>query len=240
VIRKMKFWKVTMKRSVKLSRTYFVLGIMFTIYGIVLSNLMTIIPTIIPPDVATPSPIDLASNFPFLSVALLSMSGVFFSLPVVMLFVYDKNSGVLEYLLSTGLDQIDIFKGYVKASLVLAVYLLSFAVILNTAVGALLGISLNLLMIIAVLTVAIGVSEVFLVTVCMVAFSSLQKTPMGANQPVGVIIGIIPMFPALLLPIIFPSHAITIDLSVAAVTIVASLALLLSVGRLILREKLLP
>ena len=236
----MKFWKVTMKRSVRLSRTYFILGIMFTIYGIILSNLMTIIPTIIPSDIATPSPIDLASNFPFLSVALLSMSGVFFSLPVVMLFVYDKNSGVLEYLLSTGLDQIDIFKGYVKASLVLAVYLLLFAVILNTVVGAFLGTSLNLLMIIAVLTVAIGVSEVFLVTVCMVAFSSLQKTPMGANQPVGVIIGIIPMFPALLLPIIFPSHAITIDLSVAAITIVASLALLLSVGRLILREKLLP
>jgi hypothetical protein len=236
----MKFWKVTMRRSVKLSRTYFVLGIMFTIYGIVLSNLMTIIPTIIPPDVAAPSPIDLTSNFPFLSVALLSMSGVFFSLPVVMLFVYDKNSGVLEYLLSTGLDQIDIFKGYVKASLVLAAYLLSFAVILNTAVGAFLGTGLNLLMIIAILTVAIGVSEVFLVTVCMIAFSSLQKTPMGANQPVGVIIGIIPMFPALLLPIVFPSHAMTIDLSVAAITIVASLALLLSVGRLILREKLLP
>ena len=232
----MKFWKVTIKRSVKLSRTYFGLGIMFTIYGIVLSNLMTIIP----PDIAAPSPIDLASNFPFLSVALLSMSGVFFSLPVVMLFVYDKNNGVLEYLLSTGLDQIDIFKGYVKASLVLAVYLLSFAVILNTAVGAFLGTGFNLLIIIAVLTVAIGVSEVFLVTVCMVAFSSLQKTPMGANQPAGVIIGIIPMFPALILPIIFPTHAITIDLFVAAITIVASLALLLSVGRLILREKLLP
>jgi hypothetical protein len=232
----MKFWKVTMKRSVRLSRSYFVLGIMFTIYGIVLSNIMTILP----PDAATPSPIDLANNFPFLSVALLSMSSVFFSLPVVMLFVYDKNSGVLEYLLSTGLDQIDIFKGYVKASLVLAAYLLLFAVILNTAVGTFLGTSLNLLMIIAILTVAIGISEVFLVTVCMVAFSSLQKTPMGANQPVGVIIGVIPMFPALILPIIFPSHAITIDLSVAAITIVASLALLLSVGRLILREKLLP
>jgi hypothetical protein len=232
----MKFWKVTMKRSVKLSRTYFVLGIMFTIYGIALSNLMTILP----PDVATPSPIDLANNFPFLSVALLSMSGVFFSLPVIMLFVYDKNSGVLEYVLSTGLDQIDIFKGYVRASLVLAAYLLSFAVVLNTVVGFLLGTSLNLLMIIDVLTVAIGISEVFLVTVCMIAFSSLQKTPMGANQPVGVIIGVIPMFPALILPIIFPSYAITIDLLIAAITIVASLALLLSVGRLILREKLLP
>jgi hypothetical protein len=225
-----------MKRSVKLSRTYFILGIMFTIYGIVLSNVMTIIPS----DLPTPSPIDLVDNFPFLSVALLSMSGVFFSLPVVMLFVYDKNSGVLEYLLSTGLDQIDIFKGYVKSSLVLAIYLLSFAVVLNSLVGAILGTGLNLLMIIAVLTFAIGISEVFLVTVCMVAFSSLQKTPMGANQPVGVIIGVIPMFPALILPIIFPSHAITIDLSVAAITIVASLALLLSVGRLILREKLLP
>jgi hypothetical protein len=63
---------------------------------------------------------------------------------------------------------------------------------------------------------------------------------LGANQPLGVIIGIIPMFPALILPIIFPLHAIVIDLSVAAITIIASLALLLSVGRLILREKLLP
>lgn len=232
----MKFWNVTMKRSVRLSRTYFILGIMFTIYGIVLSNLMTIFPSA----VTTPSPIDLTNNFPLLSVALLSMSGVFFSLPVVMLFVYDKNSGVLEYLLSTGLDQIDIFKGYVKASLILTAYLLSFAVILNTAVGILLGTGLNLLLIIAVLTVAIGFSEVFLVTVCMIAFSSLQKTPMGANQPAGVIIGIIPMFPALILPIVFPSQAIIIDLFVAAITIVASLALLLSVGRLILREKLLP
>lgn len=232
----MKFWNVTMKRSVRLSKTYFILGIMFTIYGIVLSNLMTLFPSA----VTTPSPIDLTNNFPLLSVALLSMSGVFFSLPVVMLFVYDKNSGVLEYLLSTGLDQIDIFKGYVKASLILTAYLLSFAVILNTAVGTLLGTGLNLLLIIAVLTVAIGFSEVFLVTVCMIAFSSLQKTPMGANQPAGVIIGIIPMFPALILPIVFPSFAITIDLFVAAITIVASLALLLSVGRLILREKLLP
>ena len=56
-----------------------------------------------------------------------------------MLFVYDKNNGVLEYLLSTGLDQLDIFKGYVKASLALATYLLVFAIILNTVVGGLAG-----------------------------------------------------------------------------------------------------
>jgi len=233
------FWHVTLKRSTNLSKSYFIIGTITTIYGVVLSNLMTIIPQIIPPEMNTPVPVDLTSNFPLLSIALLSLSGVLFALPVIMLYVYDKNNGVLEYLLSTGLDQLDIFKGYVKASLVLATYLLVFAVILNTVVGVLLGTSLTLLATIAILTFAIGISEVFLVSVCMVAFSSLQRTPMGANQPLGIIIGIIPMFPALLLPIIFPAYAIIVDLTIAAITLLASLGLLLSIGRLIRREKLL-
>ena len=236
----MRFWQVTMKRSTRLSKSYIILGIFLTIYGVVLSNLMTIIPSIIPPDINSPVPIDLTSSFPLLSIALLSLSAVMFALPVVMLFVYDKNNGVLEYLLSTGLDQLDIFKGYVKASLVLATYLLLFAIILNTTVGVLLGTSLTLLATIAALTFTIGISEVFLVSVCMVAFSSLQKTPMGANQPLGIIVGVIPMFPALLLPIAFPTYAIAVDLTIAAITLLASLALLLSTGRLIRREKLLP
>ena len=236
----MGFWQVTMKRSTRLSKSYIIIGIFLTIYGVVLSNLTTIIPSIIPPDINTPVPIDLTNSFPLLSIALLSLSAVMFALPVVMLFVYDKNNGVLEYLLSTGLDQLDIFKGYVKASLVLATYLLFFAIILNTVVGILLGTNLTLLVTIALLTFAIGISEVFLVSVCMVAFSSLQKTPMGANQPLGIIVGIIPMFPALLLPIAFPTYAIIVDLTIAAITLLASLALLLSTGRLIRREKLLP
>ena len=225
-----------MKRSVRLSRAYFILGVMTTVYGIIISNIMSIIPA----DSANPAPIDLSNNFPILSVAILSLSGLLFSLPVVMLFVYDKNNGVLEYLLSTGLDQLDIFKGYVKASLTLATYLLVFAIIFNTAMGFILGTSLGLLASMAVLTFAIGISEVFLVTVCMVAFSSLQKTPMGANQPLGVVIGIIPMFPALILPLAFPAYAIVIDLLIAVVTLLVSFVLLLSIGRLILREKLLP
>ncbi|MGE5574777.1 MAG: hypothetical protein ACM3UL_01455 [Ignavibacteria bacterium] len=236
----MSFWQVTMKRSTRLSKSYIIIGAITTIYGVVLANLMTVTPSIVPADIGTPIPIDLTSNFPLLSIALLSMSAVLFALPVVMLYVYDKNNRVLEYLLSTGIDQLDIFKGYVKASLVLATYLLVFAVILNTAVGVLLGTSLTLLATIAALTFAIGLSEVFLVSVCMVAFSSLQRTPMGANQPLGVVIGIIPMFPALILPILFPTFAIIVDLTIAAVTLLASSALLLSIGRLIRREKLLP
>ena len=233
---KMSFWKVTMKRSVKLSKSYFALGIMMTIYGIGLSNLMSIIPS----DSANPAPIDLSNSFPILSVALLSLSALFVSLPVIMLFVYDKNNGVLEYLLSTGLDQLDIFKGYVKASLALATYLLVFAITINTIIGLFLGTGLSLVASMAGLTFALGISEVLLVSVCMVAFSSLQRTPMGANQPLGVIIGIIPMFPALILPMVFPAYAVAIDLLIAAATLIASLALLFSYGRLILREKLLP
>ncbi len=222
-----------MNRSFKLSRTYFVLGIGMSIYGAFISNSISI---------ASPgsTPIDLVNAFPVLSVALLSLSAVLFSLPVIMLFVYDKNNGVLEYLLSTGLDQLDIFKGYVKASLSLATFLLLFSTIFNTGVGLILGSDPGLLAAVAFLTFAIGISEVLLVTVSMMAFSSLQKTPMGANQPLGVVIGVIPMFPALILPFVFPSYAIAIDASIAAATLLASLGLLITTGRLILREKLLP
>jgi hypothetical protein len=227
-----------MRRSVRLNRTYFILGVAMSVYGTIMSNILSFIPA----NSANPAstPIDLMNSFPILSVAFLSLSALLFSLPVVMLFVYDKNSGVLEYLLSIGLDQLDIFEGYVKASLSLATYLLVFSNIFNTAIGIYLGTSLSLLASMAVLTFAIGISEVFLVTISMMAFSSLQKTPMGANQPLGVIIGIIPMFPALILPLLFPSHAIVIDISIAVVTLLVSLALLLSVSRFILREKLLP
>lgn len=232
------FWHVTMNRSVKLSKSYFILGIVMSVYGIIISNLMSIIPA--DPAESSSTSIALASSFPILSVALLSLSAVLFSLPVVMLFVYDKNNGVLEYLLSTGLDQLDVFKGYTKASLSLATYLLIFSNILNTAIGILIGTSWSLLASMFILSFAIGIAEVFLVTVSLMAFSSLQKTPMGANQPLGVVIGVIPMFPALILPLVFPSYAIVIDILIAVVVLLVSLALLLSISRLILREKLLP
>jgi hypothetical protein len=234
----MSFWRVTMRRSVRLSRSYFVIGVALSIYGTIIANLLSFIPSNLG-DPGSP-PIELINSFPLLSVALLSLSALFFSLPVVMLFVYDKNNGVLEYLLSTGLDQLDLFKGYVKASLALAILLLIFSTGFNTAVGLLLSRSIELLASVFVLAFAIGISEVFLVTVCMIAFSSLQKTPMGANQPLGVVIGVIPMFPALILPMVFHSQAVLIDLLIAAVTSLVSLALLVSIKHLILREKLLP
>ena len=231
----MTFWRVTMRRSINLSKTYVIIGLVLAVYGTILSNLVPLIPTN-----TINTPIDLMNAFPFLSVAFLSLSALLFSMPVVLLFVYDKNNGIFEYLLSTGLDQLDIFKGYVKASLLLAASILSFAIFLNTIVGIFVGTSFILLASIGVLTFSIGIAVVFLVTVIMIAFSSLQKTRMGANQPLGVSIGVIPVLPALILPIVFPSYALVIDISIAVVILLASMGILLSIGRLIVREKLLP
>lgn len=227
-----------MRRSISLSKTYVVIGVVIAVYGTILSNVLPLLPT--NTSNLANNPIDLANISPLLSVAFLPLSALLFSLPVVMLFVYDKNNGIFEYLLSTGLDQLDIFKGYVKASLLLSIFLLTSAIVLNTVVGIYVGTSLTFLAIIALLTFSVGVSVVFLVTVSMIAFSSLQKTRAGANQPLGVSIGVIPVFPALILPILFPSYALIIDISIAAVTLLASLGLLLSISRLIMREKLLP
>jgi putative exporter of polyketide antibiotics len=129
----MSFWQITLRRSVRLSRTYVVLGVGMSVYGTIMSNILSLIRA----DSVNPSStaIDFVNSFPVLSVAILSLSAMLSSMPVVMLFVYDKNNGVLEYLLSTGLDQLDIFKGYVKASLSLATYLLVFSNIFNTAIG---------------------------------------------------------------------------------------------------------
>lgn len=231
----MTFWHVTMRRSINLSKTYIIIGLVLAVYGTILSNLVPLLP-----NNTINTPIDLMNTFPILSVAFLSLSALLFSMPVVLLFVYDKNNGIFEYLLSTGLDQLEIFKAYVKASLMLAASILSFTIFLNTIIGIFVGTSLMLLASIGVLTFSIGIAVVFLVTVSMIAFSSLQKTRMGANQPLGVSIGVIPVLPALILPIVFPSYALIIDISIAVVILLASMGILLSIGRLILREKLLP
>jgi hypothetical protein len=234
----MSFWQATMRRSARLSRTYFILGVAMSVFGTIMSNMFSLIPANLIPLENTS--IDLMNSLPLVSIALVSMSVLIFSTPVVMLFVFDKNTGVIEYLLSTGLDQLDVFKGYMKASLSLASILLAFSVAFNTAIGIYLGTSLDLLASKGVLTFAMGISGVLLATVAMMAFSSLQKTQMGANQPLGTIIGIIPILPALMVPFVFPSYAIVMIISIAVVTSLLSVALLLLSSRLIPREKLLP
>jgi hypothetical protein len=234
----MSFWQATMRRSARLSRTYIILGVAMSVVGTVVSNMFSLIPA----NLITLEgiPIDMMNSIPFASIALVSMSALIFSTPVVMLFVFDKNTGVIEYLLSTGLDQLDVFKGYMKASLSLASILLALSVVFNTIMEIYLGNSLDSLASKGVLMFAMGISGVLLATAAMMAFSSLQKTQMGANQPLGPMIGMIPILPALMVPFAFPSYAMVIIISIVAVTSLVSFALLLFSSRLIPREKLLP
>ena len=234
----MSFWQATMKRSVRLSRTYFIMGVLMSVFGATISNVYSLIPA----DLLNieGASIDLVNSMPLVSVSFLSLSALMFSMPVMMLFVFDKNTGVLEYLLSTGLSQFDVYKGYAKASLSLASILLAFSNVLNTSIGIYIGADLGFLATIVVLTFAVGLSGVLLGVVSMMAFSSFQKTQLGANQPLGIAIGMVPVLPALMVPFIFPSYALVIIISIAIVTLLISLGLLLLSGRLIPREKLLP
>jgi hypothetical protein len=232
----MSFWFVTAKRGAGFGGVYLIMGIVLAIFGVIISNLVGLIPANLVP----PTQFDLRGLFPYLSVALLSLSALMSATPIPTLFIYDKNNGLFEYLLSTGLDQLDIFKAYLKASLFLAGCLLVFGIAIDVAIGAYLGTALLSLAVIAALTFAMGISVVALVTVAMMAFGSLQKRPTGANQPLGIIVGIVPIMPSLFLPLLLPSMAAILDLAIASATILISVALLISAGRILLRERLLP
>ena len=123
-----------------------------------------------------------------LPVSLMSLGLLIFATPVTLLYVYDKNNGVLEYLLSLGWNQSDIFKQYLKAALFLALLLFigeGAAILIAGAIAGLMAVfALDLLMLF--LTAFMGFSVVSLVTVAMMAFSTLQKQRVGANTPLGI------------------------------------------------------
>jgi hypothetical protein len=168
---------------------------------------------------------------------------LFFATSVIFLYIYDKNNGVLEYLLSLGWNQSDVFKRYLKASLFLAliVFIAEFAV--NVIVTAIAGNPAAILLGIEILalTAALSFSAVSLVTVAMVAFSSLQKQRIGSNSPLGLTIGAVILLPTYYIPEILPfSLSALADLLIAGLAGVLSVILLILSSRLIRREKMLP
>ncbi len=181
--------------------------------------------------------VDVAALTGSVLVSLGALAGLMMALPVFFLFIYDKNAGVLEYLLAVGMSQREVFKGYLKAALALSLLVMVPVVLLNLALspsGLLFaaesgGISL-----------VMGVSDVAFVTVLMTAFSSMQRQPTGVNSPLGVGVGIIPLFPGLVLGALLGGMILWLDLAVAMGLLVLTVALLSAVDRLIRREKLLP
>jgi len=216
------------KRSLGLTRTYSILGAFFAGFGIFVLGALVIFA----PD----------TQFFLFAAAFSSFGILFFVTPIILLYVYDKNNGVLEYLLALGWNQNDIFKRYLKASLLLAfvVFIAEFAIVLILSV-----IAGSTTIIIGLLVMAIVASLSFtaisLTTIAMIAFSSLQKQRVGANSPLALTIGVVIIIPTFYIPFIFPfAVSIFIDLLIAGLAGALTIVLLVLSSRLIRREKMLP
>ena len=80
------------------------------------------------------SGIDVGTSLSLLSVALTAIAAVTLTTSVILLYVYDKNNGVLEYFLSLGMNQGDIYKRYLKAGVILVSLLMIAVAVANVAV----------------------------------------------------------------------------------------------------------
>lgn len=212
------------------------LGLLISSLSGTIGNLPTNVATV---NATGASGLKLAAALPFIAVPLQAFAAIIFATPVLLLFVYDKNNGVLEYFLSLGMTQGDVYRRYLKAALILASAIVGFDVVIDLAAGFILG-SGSLMLEVSGLVVGLALPVVCFGTLIMMSFSSLQKQRVGSNQPLGMAIGVFIVMPSYIGPLVVPSLALAIDLLLAGVIIILSLVTYLSSSRLISREKLLP
>ncbi len=182
----------------------------------------------------------LSNIFVAQSLSLMGIVGLIGTIPVMLLFVHDRENGTLEYLLSIGMDQVDIFMGYLLASLAVGGIMLALSA--AGIIGAMLyvgALSATVLTSLA-LSLFMGLSVICLVNVLMMSFASLQRQPIGMNQPLGIAIGAFILLGFMFIPMLFPAAATTLQLVVAVAIFVISVLAVLSAPKLIRREKLLP
>jgi hypothetical protein len=232
------------KRSVSLSKTYLIIGIFLALVGVLLSSLSGAIGNLstagAPLNATSTSSLSLSTTLPFVSVALQVFAAIIFATPILLLYVYDKNNGVLEYFLSLGMSQGDVYRQYLKAALLLASGLVGFEVLIDVVAGLVEGVSGLMVLEVSGLVAALALPVVSFGTLTMMSFSSLQKQRVGSNQPLGMAIGVFMVMPAYIFPLVLPSLALAIDLLLAGVIAVLSVVMYFSSSRLIRREKLLP
>jgi len=230
------------KRSISLSKTFVIIGIFLACLSVLIANVPHLagnsIPSTIP--INGTEGINPIQSISYIAVPLQVFAALLFSTPVLLLYVYDKNNGVLEYFLSLGKDQSDIYREYLKSALILASVILIFEVALNGIVGLLERTSAFVLVTVPVLVVIIALPVVTFTTLAMMAFSSLQKQRVGSNQPLGLAIGVFAVLPAYIAPLVVPSATVILDSILAAVVVGLSIVLFFLSSRLISREKFLP
>ena len=231
------------KRSVSLSKTYPIMGALLALVGLVLSSLPGLVGSVpaagISGNSTSPASGIVSSGLPFIAVPLQAFAALIFATPVLLLFVYDKNNGVLEYFLSLGMNKGDVYRHYLKSALILSAIIVSFDVALDVIASLFAGGGLMTLEI-SGLVVAIAIPAVAFGTLLMMSFSSLQKQRVGSNQPLGMAIGVFTVMPSYILPFVVPGSAFLVDLLLAAVIVCLSGGAYFASGRLISREKLLP
>jgi hypothetical protein len=221
---------VTARRALGITKTYIVMAVLFSVIAIaVWGNVMYV---------------GSSTGTPLLAVPLDMVPFFMIATPVLLLFVYDKNNGVLEYMLSLGMTQRDIYMRYLKATLLLAFILsIIFVPAVLAYTYAFWGGASTVAMIfpIPLLVVPFSLAVVAFMVIAMMAVSSLQKTRAGSNQPLGLAVGWLITIPGYLVPFIFSfEDAMYADLAIAGIIAVVVFIFLMSSGKLIRREKFLP
>ena len=226
---------ITVKRGLALSKSYVVFAIFFTSLAILLANSGNAYLGEVPKNSG------IGTSLALFSVALIAIAATMLTTSVILLYVYDKNNGVLEYFLSLGMNQGDIYKRYLKAGVILVSILMIAVAVANVTVGLVLKGDVTVPLVATGIAAALSLSVVSLGTMAMMTFSSLQKTLAGANQPLGIALEGLLVVPAYVTPLILPFvGAVVVDLAETVFIAALSIALFLLSSRLISREKLLP
>ena len=229
------------RRSLSLSKTYVVISIFLSVIGIAIANINHALLGLNVVSMPTqPSDLQIVSSLPLIAIPLMVFSTLTLTTPVILLYVYDKNNGVLEYFLSLGMNQSDVYRGYIKAAFLLASFMFVYEITVNFGIALLFGTGIVILVETLLLTPAIGYAAVAFTTIAMMAFGSLQKQRVGSNQPLGMGIGVALVLPTYFIPIVAPDIAVVLDLIITVIIATMSFVLFLLASRLIRREKLLP
>lgn len=216
------------------------MGLGYVILGLALAVILTAsldFGASVSSSAAAQSAVDVQGSLAYSIVPFGAIAGLLVTTPVYMLFVFDKNAGVLEYLLAVGMTQREVFAGYLKAAFMLSAAGILPVFVLNLAIAPA---GLSTAAVTGALVVITGLADVALVTVLMTAFSSMQRKPTGMNSPLGISLGIFAVLPELFVGFVLGSTVVWLDLAVAMALLATSLGLLASLDRLIKREKLLP
>ncbi len=229
----MQIYRQVFTRSARMGISYVVLGVAM---GLVLTAVFSL-GLRAAGTAAAVQGVDVVRILGFMVIPFAAIVGLLITTPIYLLFVADKNTGLLEYLLAVGMGQRDVFWGYLKASLLLSLVGVVPMLLLNLALA---GGGVVMASEVAGLGLVTALADVALVTVLMTAFSSMQRKPSGMNSPVGISIGIFLLLPELLLTAVLGPEIIWLDLALGLGILGASAFLLTSVDRIIVREKLLP